>query len=478
MVTMRSFECIKSFRYMQYLSAVSVGILQFSSSLTFMWVSPMLPKLTTPNSNVGVTLTYEEVSWMLSTTGIGEAVGSLLIGVLLDRVGPKRTLLLSSTLLTISSVIFGFANSLTMLVLGRFIAGMGRGITIYCFPIYICEIASKDIRGKLGTIPVFIGVLGNLFSLAAGPYLGYIEFIIICSVFPVIFFFAFLFIPDSPYHLLKAGKRKEAQLSLARFSSLSTSVEEIETKLQEIEETIRQDTGDLTLKQSLCAPNFRKSLVIVSAAKIIVTFCGVTFITTYIQVIAESSNTGLSTKMVSVIYGVIQIPSVLLSGFLVDRFGRKPLYCISSLGAGIALILEGTYLYLQGLYNLQSIAFMPILFLIAYQLSVSFGLTYLPTLLVGELFTTRTKKIGGPLAMSLSSLVAFGSVKICGSLFESWGMYTLFWIFGGFCVLGILFALYVLPETKGKSFDEIQKSLLSTKNVVNSKGLELIPLKE
>ncbi|KAK5645373.1 hypothetical protein RI129_006673 [Pyrocoelia pectoralis] len=455
--------CGKDIRYLQYVAAFCVGILDLSAYMTASWISPVMPLLTAENSPIGVTLTNDEVSWVAACFGLGFTVGSILIPLLFDRIGPKRILLLSSAFIFLMWICVGLAKSIALLVVGRFIAGLGAAIKTSCYSIYICEIANKDIRGKLGTIPVLVAIWGNIFILTAGPYLEYSKLIIICAIFPVIFFFIFSFIPDSPYYLLKTGRKNEAQLSLTRFSRSSASVEEIKSKLQEIEETIRKDMDNLTLKQSLCAPNFRKSLIIVCVANMIVSFCGISFITTYLQVIVASANTALSPKMASVIFGLIQIPSVISSMLLLDKLGRKAVFCVSSLGAALAIICEGIYLYLQDKINLDSVAFLPILFLTVYKFSISFGVLHLPFFFIGEFFTTQTKKVAAFIVAGSFGFFTFLNIKILGSLFDSWGIYTMCWIFGGVSISGIIFALLVLPETKGKELTIIQNDLSQTK---------------
>ncbi|KAK5641113.1 hypothetical protein RI129_009660 [Pyrocoelia pectoralis] len=451
----------RNVRYLQYISAFCAGILQVSQFVNLAWGSPTVPLLLAKDSPIGRPLTYDEVSWMLSIIYAGIIIGSVLLLLLFDRLGPKSILMVGAALTIISWILLGLAKSFAMLIIGRVIAGIGDGISFPCISIYICEIASKDIRGRLGAIPVLIGIFGNVFIFGAGPYLGYQTLIISCAIFPSIFLILFFFMPNSPYYLIRRGRKNEAKTNLMRLLG-SNAPFEVEISLKEIEDTVRRETEGETLMQLLLSPNFRKSLLIVFVAHNIINFCGLTFISPYLQVILASSGISLSKELTSVIYGLVQVPAVILSGILMDKVGRKPLFCVSSLGASVTLIIEGVYIYHQDV-KLGNLSFVPVVCLTLYKFFISFGILHLPYFIVGELFTTSTKKVGSFIVTAYSSIVVFGSIKIFGSMFSSWGFDTLCWIFGSVCFIGVLFSLFMLPETKGRSFDEIQNNL-SSKN--------------
>ncbi|KAK5641123.1 hypothetical protein RI129_009670 [Pyrocoelia pectoralis] len=439
----------------------SFGILQVSQLVNLLWGSPMLPRLLAEDSPIGKALTYDEISWVLSVIYLGALLGNALLVVFLDKVGPKGILLLGGALTIVSWIFLGLAKSLSVLLIGRVIAGIGNGMSLPCISIYLCEIASKDIRGRLASIPVFIGAFGNLFIFGAGPYLEYTTLIVCCAVFPIIFLVSFSFMPKSPYFLIRKGKRRDAERSLMRLLG-TKSKSEVEDKLREVEETIEHDIGNLTLMQSLLLPNFRKSLLIVFVAHNILIFCGLAFLSSYLQVILDSGSISLSKELASVFWGFLQIPAVMLSALLVDKFGRRSLFCVSSLGAGVALILEGGYIYLQGVVNLESVSFLPVLCLSLYVFFISLGVFHLPFILIGELFATSTKKVGTFVISCYSSIIVFAYIKTFGSIINSWGLYSICWFFGGVCFCGVLFSLLMLPETTGKSFNEIQSNLSST----------------
>lgn len=184
------------------------------------------------------------------------------------------------------------------------------------------------------------------------------------------------------------------------------------------------------------------------------------------QSIIKSSQSGLNPEMSSIVYGTIQLPTVFLSAFLVDKIGRKPILIISSLGCAVSLIAEGIYFYLQEYLQVDtsSLGWLPTTGLVTFALMNNFGICTLPYVLLGELFATNIKGVASSLSICYGGTLAFVVSKFFKPLSNSWGMYTMFWIFGGCCVLGSLYVYYLIPETKGKTFNDIQDKLKKKKS--------------
>lgn len=152
---------------------------------------------------------------------------------------------------------------------------------------------------------------------------------------------------------------------------------------------------------------------------------------------------------------------VLLAAFAVDRMGRKPMFIISALGCGVALLGEGIFFYLKDheQADVTHLSWLPTTGLVLFALLNNFGLFTLPYILTAELFATNIKAFASALIILYGGILAFLVTKIFDPISEAWGRYTIFWIFSGCCFLGTLFIIVFLPETKGKTFLEIQEKL-------------------
>lgn len=149
------------------------------------------------------------------------------------------------------------------------------------------------------------------------------------------------------------------------------------------------------------------------------------------------------------------------TAYLVDKFGRRPLLIVSCSCCGIALVAEGIYFYLQDHLkaDVSNLGWLPAAGVMLYIVMNPVGLNSVPYIVQGEIFPTNIKAVGSSVSTFYSGLNAFIVSKSFQPISKFLGMYATFWIFAAFCFSGILFAIFILPETKGKSFLEIQEVL-------------------
>ncbi|KAI4456984.1 sugar transporter-like [Holotrichia oblita] len=441
------------------------------------WSSPALPALQSNESAIGRPLTDEEGSWIVSLFRLAIIPSALLAGIIIEKIGRKKSMLIGGLLFFFPWFMLAFAKYVWILYVARFIAGLAVGISTVCSTIYVGEVAENDIRGKLISVCVCLRVSGSLMVLCIAPYVSYRDLALIGAILPALFLFTFIFMPESPYYFIKNNKDEKAKESLRVLSSKSVDDKFITNRLNEIRCCIQEDMKNkTTFWEFLSNPIYRKPMIILFGVKTLHQLSGESAISAYMQTIIGLTDSSLSEEMSSIIFGAIQLPAALTSGFLIDRLGRKPLVIISAIGSAVALFAEGAFFYLQDVSHsdLTPISWLPTFALTLFLFMNPLGIIPLPYVLLGELFPTNIKGIAVSTITFYAGILTFTTAKFFKPLSNAWGMYSSFWLFGSVCVLGMIFVMILLPETKGKSFSEIQALLGNRKTSdVENKEIEV-----
>jgi MFS transporter, SP family, arabinose:H+ symporter len=389
---------------------------------------------------------------------IGCVPGAAIAGSLSDRFGRKRVLYLTAILFGVSALLSALPVTLTQFLIARFIGGVGIGIASMVCPVYIAECSPADKRGRLGTlfqfgivIGIFVTLFINLFIQNMGDLEWNTQFgwrwMLGAEVLPSLAFMGLISLsPESPRWLVMQGRVEEAKQILLRWTDELMASKEILA----IQETMQQERGRFS---ELFEKRFRKPLVAALGLMIIQQFCGINAIIYYSTSIFSASGAGMADAFVStVIVGFVNMIFTVVAISLVDKAGRRPLLIIGLIGQFLAL---STVAILFGNGSESSILLVAVLVFIA-----SFAMSIGP---IGWLFASEVfpGKIRGR-AMSLASFTIWVSTFIVAQMFpilnEGIGASATFWIFAGVSLFGIFFVLKMVPETKGKTLEEIERA--------------------
>jgi MFS transporter, SP family, arabinose:H+ symporter len=411
--------------------------------------------------------------WAMSCALTGCLAGALLSGWLSDRFGRKKLLLLSAFLFIIASVGTGSAGSFTQFVMFRILGGIGIGLASNLSPMYIAEITPANVRGafvSVNQLTIVIGILAAQFinykiaqpvAAAASPaeiaaswngQTGWRWMFYTCAIPAALFFVFAWFVPESPRWLAKnSNNRKRAEKILARIGGAEYAVKE----LSSIEETFKSPASSSGLK-IFAQPGIKKILLIGIIIAVFQQWCGINVIFNYAQEIFANAGYSVSDTLFNiVITGSVNLIFTFVGMFTVDRLGRKALMLLGAGGlAGIFAVTGFMYfIHLKGL---------PLLVLVVTSIAC-YAMTLAPVtwVVLSEIFPNRIRGF----AMSVATFALWAACFVLTYSFpllnHSFGVSGTFWLYGFICVLGFIYLLKRLPETKGKSLEEIEHGIVS-----------------
>ncbi|MCF3109397.1 sugar porter family MFS transporter [Niabella sp. CC-SYL272] len=406
-----------------------------------------------------------EEGWFVSVALIGCIAGVAVSGELSDRWGRKKPLFIAALLFFLSALGCAVMPSLTGVIVFRFLGGVGIGLASNVVPLYISEIAPARIRGRLVTFYQFALTLGilaaylsnaGLVRFASGHAVQeqghWMEVIFGAEVWramlgmgtiPAILFLLGLFlVPESPRWLIQQGRTAEGRAIINAISPDDAMGADQQLQAAGTEGSYRE----------LFAPRWRKALLLGVLLPLFSQFSGINAIIYYGPSILSNAGVSLSNSLLSqVIFGFANMIFTLIAMWKVDSAGRRPLYLWGTAGATIALFLTG-FCFATGATG----SIWLLICVMAFLACFAFSIGPLKFVVAAEIFPG---KIRGR-AMAISIMVMWIADTIVGQvtpvLLKAVGTGGTFWIFSAFGIIAFITVFRLLPETKGKSLEQIE----------------------
>ncbi|WP_418210778.1 sugar porter family MFS transporter [Bacteroides zhangwenhongii] len=411
--------------------------------------------------------------WYVGCALVGSIIGVLFAGILSDKLGRKLTMVISAILFSASALGCALCTDFTQLVVYRIIGGVGIGVVSIVSPLYISEVSVAQYRGRLVSLyqlAVTVGFLGaylvNYQLLAwseSGALLGapLLNKIFITEVWrgmlgmetlpAILFFIIIFFIPESPRWLIVRGQERKAVNILER---IYNSITEATSQLKETQSVLTAETSSEW--SLLMKPGILKAVIIGVCIAVLGQFMGVNAVLYYGPSIFE--NAGLSggdSLFYQVQVGLVNTLTTILALVIIDKVGRKKLVYYGVSGMVVSLILIGLYFLFGETLNVSSLFLL--VFFLFYVFCCAVSICAVVFVLLSEMYPTKVRG----LAMSIAGFALWIGTYLIGQL-TPWMLQNLtpagtFFLFALMCVPYMLIVWKLVPETTGKSLEEIER---------------------
>ena len=414
-----------------------------------------------------------QVGWFVGCALIGSIIGVLMAGKLSDRWGRKVTMLVAAVFFSVSGIACAFVGSLEPLVVARILGGIGLGVVSIVSPLYISEVSIAQYRGRLVSLyqlAVTIGFLGAyltnfqlLHFSQSGAVLnaGWMNLVFVsevwrgmlgfCSLPAILFFCIIFFIPESPRWLILKGRDERA---VRIFRKIYLSEVEVDTQLQDTKSVVQSETKSDW--KFLLQPGIFKAVLIGAAIAILGQFMGVNAVLYYGPTIFEEAGlSGGDALFSQVLVGIVNVVTTIIAVFIIDKVGRKKLVYYGVSGMVLSLLLIGFYFHFSESMGLPN-SFL-LFFFLFYVFCCAISISAVIFVLLSEMYPTRIRGM----AMSIAGFALWIGTYLVGQL-TPWMLQNLtptgtFLLFALMCMPYMLIVWKLIPETTGKSLEEIER---------------------
>jgi SP family arabinose:H+ symporter-like MFS transporter len=422
-----------------------------------------------------------ELGWAVASLTLTSTFAMMVSGPLSDRFGRRPVLRSAAVLFAISAVASAFAPDYVTLVAARMLGGFGVGAALIIAPMYIAELAPAGIRGRMvsfNQLNIVVGISVAYFSNYLILSLGQSDlawaqamrlgdwnwrWMLGVEAIPAIFyFFALFMVPESPRWLVMHKQYEKALGIMSRVSGQARA----ESDLAEVRSSLDSEaSGEQGSIRDLFKPAMRLVLIIGVSIAILQQITGINSVFFYAPMIFEQSGVGTDASfMQAVLVGLVNIVFTVIAILSIDKFGRKPLLGFGLAGIAVSMLVlaygfdAATYTEAGELIEMNSTLIL--VGILGFVASFSMSLGPVMWVLFSELFPNKIRGIAISFVGLINSSVSFLVQLVFPWELENFGNSITFLIYGIFAIIGFVFVMRVLPETKGRTLEELEAELV------------------
>lgn len=455
-----------------FLATFSAVLGNFSFGYSLVYSSPVIPALER-SSDPSLSLTKAQKTWFGSVFTLGAAAGGLSAMVLNDLLGRKLSIMVSAVPSAAGYALMAGARAFWMLLLGRTLTGFAGGLTAACIPVYLSEIAPPGVRGALGATPQLMAVFGSMSLYALALLLPW-RWLAVAGEGPVVAMVLLLsFMPNSPRFLLSRGRDAEALRALAWLRGAQA---DIRWEFQQIQDNVRRQSSRVSWAE-IREPHVYRPVAIAVLMRFLQQLTGITPVLVYLQPIFTRTAVLLPPQDDAAIVGAVRLFAVMIAALTMDRAGRKVLLFVSAsimfaanltLGLYISFVPKnGTSNTTEGLESAGGAAqplatptslltLVPLLATMLFITGYAMGWGPITWLLMSEILPLRARGVASGLCVLVSWLTAFALTESFLVVVDAFGLLVPFFFFAAICLLNLVFTGCCVPETKGRSLEQIE----------------------
>ncbi|XP_001599893.2 facilitated trehalose transporter Tret1 isoform X2 [Nasonia vitripennis] len=452
--------------------AKNLLLLTFGSSLGFPTI--LIPELQKTNPAVPVTL--DEVTWIGSINLFLVPLGGFVSGPVSQRLGRRRTMMLSTVPFVVAWLIFHYAKNADMLFIAQALTGLTGGLLEAPVLTYVAEVTQPHLRGLLSATSTMAVICGVFTQMLTGSLVGWRTVALINLVYPVLCFTSLYLVPESPTWLADKGRFNEAEKALCWLRGW-VSPDHVKDEFRDLREAFQKPVNVTTINsiileanspakqppkkswQSYLERTFYLPFALVTLAFFINAFGGIMVLQVYAVIILDELKTPIDKYKATVIVGIAQVVGTIICVFIIHFTGKRKLSFFSVFSTGLSLLLISVYGYLimHGQIDGEKYTWIPTSLMVAAAFFSHVGLKTLPWILAGEVFPPEVRSVATGSAGSIGYI--FSSIANKLFLYMKYGM-TLpgtFLFYASMNFVGVVGLYFMLPETEGRTLKEIEE---------------------